>query len=83
MKTVKMMDMGQFAEGIKEKLEQKGEIKVCLKHVLKNNGVMRCGLMVISGKNNLASTIYMEPFFQGIQGWRRHGGDHRGNTGSL
>lgn len=64
MKTVKMMDMEQFAESIKEKLEQQGQFEVCPKQVLKNNGVMRCGLMVSSGKNNLAPTIYMEPFFK-------------------
>lgn len=64
METVKMMDMEQFAESIKEKLEQQGRFEVELKQVLKNNGVMRCGLMLRSGENNVASTIYMEPFFK-------------------
>lgn len=64
METIKMMDMEQFAESIKEKLDQQGRFEVDLKQVLKNNGVMRCGLMLRSGENNVASTIYMEPFFK-------------------
>lgn len=64
METGKKMDMEQFAEDIKERLEQQGRFEVELKHVLKNNGVMRCGLILHSGGNNLAPTIYMEPFFK-------------------
>lgn len=64
MKTEKKMDMYQFAEGIKERLEQRGQLEVDLKQVLKNNGVMRCGLTLYSGENNLAPTIYIEPYFE-------------------
>lgn len=64
MGTGKKMDMGQFAEDIKGRLEQQGRFEVDLKYVLKNNGVMRCGLMLRSGGNNLVPTIYMEPFFK-------------------
>lgn len=64
METIKKMDMEQFVESIKEKLEQQGRFEVEQKHVLKNNGVMRCGLMLRCGENNVASTIYMEPFFK-------------------
>lgn len=64
METEKKMDMDQFAEDIKERLEQQGRFEVELKHVLKNNGVMRCGLILHSGGNNLAPTIYMESFFR-------------------
>lgn len=63
METGKKMDMEQFAEDIKERLEQQGWLEVELKHVLKNNGVTRCGLIIHSGGNNLAPTIYMESFF--------------------
>lgn len=63
METGKKMDMEQFAEDIKERLEQQGWLEVELKHVLKNNGVTRCGLILHSGGNNLAPTIYMESFF--------------------
>lgn len=64
METGKKMDMEQFAESIKERLEQQGQYEVGLKQVLKNNGIMRCGLMLRSGKDNLAPTIYIEPFFE-------------------
>lgn len=64
MKTEKKMDMYQFAESIKERLEQQEQFEVGLKSVLKNNGVKRCGLTLRSGENNLASTIYIEPFFE-------------------
>lgn len=64
MKTEKMMDMAQFAKKIKEMLEQQGQYEVGLKSVLKNNGVKRCGLTLRSAENNLAPTIYIEPFFE-------------------
>lgn len=64
MKTEKKMDMYQFAESIKERLEQQEQFEVGLKSVLKNNGVKRCGLTLRSAENNLASTIYIEPFFE-------------------
>lgn len=64
MKTKKKMDMEQFAESIKGKLEQQGRFDVELKHVLKNNGVMRCGLMLHRDGNNMVPTIYLEPFFE-------------------
>lgn len=64
METGKMMDMEQFAENIKERLEQKEQFEVELKHVLKNNGVKLCGLILHSGVSNVAPTIYMESFFK-------------------
>ena len=64
METGKLMDMEQFAEKIKERLEQQGRFEVELKHVLKNNGVMRCGLVLHSGENNVAPTIYMELLYK-------------------
>lgn len=65
METEKKMDMEQFAENIKQRLEQQGRFeKVSLQNVLKNNGVMRCGLLLHSGGNNLVPTIYLEPFFE-------------------
>lgn len=64
METEKKMDMEQFAKKIKEMLEQQGQYEVELKQVLKNNGVIRCGLMLRSGEDNLAPKIYIEPFFE-------------------
>jgi len=65
MEAEKRMDMRQFAESIREKLEQQGRFeKVSLQRVLKNNGVMRCGLLLHSGGNNLVPTIYLESFFE-------------------
>lgn len=64
MEAGKMMDMEQFVENIKERLEQLGQFEVELKHVLKNNSVMRCGLILHSGGNNLAPTIYMELLYK-------------------
>ncbi len=61
---VEKMDKEQFAESIREKLEHQGRFEVELKHVLKNNSVMRCGLLLHSGGNNLVPTIYLEPFFE-------------------
>lgn len=64
----KKMDMEQFAESIKERLEQQGcFVKVSLRNVLKNNGVMRYGLLLHSGGNNLAPTIYIEPLFEAYE----------------
>ncbi len=65
MEAGKKMDMEQFAESIRERIEQKGRFeKVSLQNVLKNNGVKRCGLLLHSGGNNLVPTIYLEPFFE-------------------
>ncbi len=64
MEAGKKMDMEQFAESIRERIEQKGRFeKVSLQNVLKNNGVKRCGLLLHSGGNNLVPTIYLEAFF--------------------
>lgn len=59
------MDMEQFAENIREKIEQQGQFeKVSLQNILKNNGVMRCGLLLHSSENNLIPTIYLESFYE-------------------
>lgn len=68
MEAGKKMDMEQFAEIIKEKLEQQGRFeKVRLQNVLKNNGVMFCGLLLHSSGNNLVPTIYLESFFEAYE----------------
>lgn len=64
METENRMDMKQFVECIREKLEQQGLLKIELKQVLKNNGVMRCGLLLNSAGSNLAPMICLEPFFE-------------------
>lgn len=62
--TKQKMNMEQFAESIKERLEQQSLLKVDLKQVLKNNGVVRCGLVLCKSEHNVAPTIYLEPFFK-------------------
>lgn len=68
METMKKMDMEQFAENIRERLERQGQFeKVSLQNVLKNNGVMRWGLLLHSGGKNMVPTIYLEPFFEAYE----------------
>lgn len=60
----KKMDMEQFAESIRSRIEQQGQFeKVSLQNVLKNNGIMRRGLLLCSSGKNMVPTIYLEPFF--------------------
>lgn len=80
MDTKKKMDMGQFAESIREKIEQQGRFgNVSLRNVLKNNGVTRCGLLLHSDGNNLAPAIYLEPFFEAY----RNGADMEWIVGKI
>ena len=65
MRVGKKMGMEQFAESIREIIEQQGQFeKVSLQNVLKNNGVMLRGLLLHSCGNNLVPTIYLESFFE-------------------
>ncbi len=58
------MDMEQFAESIRAGIELQGQLeKVSLQNVLKNNGIMRRGLLLCSYGKNMVPTIYLEPFF--------------------
>lgn len=66
--TEQKMNMEQFAESIRKRLEQQSMLKVELKQVLKNNGVVRCGLVLCKGEHNVAPTIYLEPFFRAYKG---------------
>lgn len=64
MEAGKKMNMEQFAESIREKIEQQGWFeKVSIRNILKNNGVTCCGLL-LHGGSNLVPTIYLEPFFE-------------------
>lgn len=64
----KKMDMEQFAEKIRARLERQGQFeKVSLQNVLKNNGIMRRGLLLHSGGKNMVPTIYLEPFFEAYE----------------
>lgn len=66
--TKQKMNMEQFAESIRERLEQRGQFeKVNLQKVLKNNGVVRCGLVLCKGNHNVVPTIYLEPLFKAYQ----------------
>ena len=63
--TEQKMNLEQFAESLREWLEQQGQFeKVSLQKVLKNNGVVRCGLVLCKGEHNVVPTIYLEPFFR-------------------
>lgn len=65
METGKKMEMEQFAEEIRERLERQGRFeKVSLQDVRKNNGVMHCGLLLNRAGSNLAPMICLEPFFE-------------------
>lgn len=66
--TEQKMNMEQFAESIRERVEQQGQFeKVSLRKVLKNNGVMRWGLLLHRGGKNMVPTIYLEPFFEAYE----------------
>lgn len=66
--TKQKLNMEQFAESIREWLEQQGQFeKVSLQKVLKNNGVVRCGLVLCRGEHNVVPTIYLESFFKAYQ----------------
>lgn len=61
----KKMNMEQFTESIRERLEEQGRFeKVSLQYVLKNNGVMRWGLVLYGGGSGLVPTVYLEPLFE-------------------
>lgn len=78
--TEQKMSMEQFAENIRERLEQQGQFKkVSLQKVLKNNGVMRWGLLLHSAGSNIAPTIYLEPFYEVYE----HGADMEEMIGKI
>lgn len=80
METRKKMDMEQFAESIRERLEQLGQFeKVSLRNISKNNGIMRCGLPLHNGGKNLGATIYLESFFEAYD----NGADMEEITGEI
>lgn len=68
MKMEKNMDMEQFAESIRARIELQGQFeKVSLQNVLKNNGIVRRGLLLCSNRKNMVPTIYLEPFFEAYE----------------
>ena len=73
-------NMEQFAEDIRERMEQQGRFeKVVIQDVMKNNGVSRCGLLMCSRGSNLVPTVYLEPFFKAYE----DGADMDGITGKI
>ena len=61
-------NMEQFAESIRERMEQQGRFeKVAIQDVVKNNGVRRYGLLMHSRGSNLVPTVYLEPFFEAYE----------------
>lgn len=80
METGKMMDMDGFAEEIRERLEWRGwPGKVGLQDVLKNNGIVRRGLLLYGAGDSLVPAIYLEPFFEAY----RRGADMEGIVGKI
>ena len=68
MEARKNRNMEQFAESIRERMEQQGRFeKVAIQDVLKNNGARRCGLLMCSSGSNLVPTVYLEPFFEAYE----------------
>ncbi len=70
METEGKMDIQQFAEKIRENIEQEQQGRfgeVILKDVLKNNGITRRGLVLRGRGTNLAPAIYLEPFFKAYE----------------
>lgn len=70
METEGKMDMRQFAEKIRETIEQEQQGRfeeVILQDVLKNNGITRRGLVLRGSGTNLAPAIYLESFFRAYE----------------
>lgn len=68
MEAGKKMNMEQFAEDIRERMERQGRFeKVAIQDVLKNNGIRRCGMLMYSSGSNLVPTVYLEPFFEAYE----------------
>ena len=58
------MNINEFAEIIKERLEERTGLEVRLAEVIKNNSVTLHGISIIVPEINIAPNIYLESFFK-------------------
>lgn len=58
------MDIKEFAEIIKERLEERTGLEVRLVEVTKNNSVILHGINIIVPDTNILPTIYVEPYLE-------------------
>lgn len=61
------MDIKEFAEIIKERLEERTGLEVRLVEVTKNNSVTYHGINIIVPDTNILPTIYMEPYLEAYE----------------
>ncbi len=61
------MDIKEFAEIIKERLEERTGLEVRLVEVTKNNSVILHGINIIVPDTNILPTIYMEPYLKAYE----------------
>lgn len=62
-------DIRRFAEMVCRAVSEElgGEVQVKLQEVIKNNGVVLQGLVILNGKSNLSPTIYLNPFLEAYE----------------
>lgn len=61
------MDIKEFTEIIKERLEERTGLEVRLVEVTKNNSVTYHGINIIVPDTNILPTIYMEPYLKAYE----------------
>lgn len=61
------MDIKEFSEIIKERLEERTGLEVRLVEVTKNNSVILHGINIIVPDCNILPTIYMEPYLEAYE----------------
>lgn len=63
------MDIRSFAETVSRAVSEElgGDCQVKLQEVMKNNGVILQGLVILTGKQNLSPTIYLNSFLEAYE----------------
>ncbi len=62
-------DIRRFAEVVCKAVSEElgGDAQVKLQEVIKNNGVVLQGLIILNGRSNLSPTIYLNPFLEAYE----------------
>ncbi len=62
-------DIRKFAEVVCRAVSEElgGESQVKLQEVIKNNGIVLQGLVILNGRSNLSPTIYLNPFLEAYE----------------
>lgn len=62
-------DIRRFAEVVCKAVSEElgGDSQVKLQEVIKNNGVVLQGLIILNGRSNLSPTIYLNPFLEAYE----------------